>query len=240
MLSKSQIKLIKSLYQKKYRVKNSLFLVEGIKGVNEFLNSSFQLENLFATEQYLQSYNGTKGEIITDEELKKVSQLKSPNEVLAIFKIPEKSTIDLNTFSVVLDGINDPGNLGTIIRMCDWFGVEQLICSKDTVDCFNAKVVQATMGSLARVRIVYADLMSFLDKTELPSYVTIMDGKNVYASQLPEKANLIMGNEAHGVSSEILEKIEKSLTIPQFGLGKTESLNVATATAILLSEFKRS
>lgn len=239
MLSKSQIKLIKSLYQKKYRIKNGLFLVEGIKGVNEFLDSSFQLENLFATEQYLQKYNEQNAQIITDAELKKVSQLKSPNEVLAIFKIPVDNTIDFKKFSVVLDGVNDPGNLGTIIRMCDWFGVAQLVCSKETVDCYNSKVVQATMGSLTRVNIVYTDLVEFIEKSDLPSYVTLMNGENIYQVELPNVANVIMGNEANGVSASVLSQVKNSLTIPQFGSSETESLNVATATAIILSEFKR-
>ena len=136
--------------------------------------------------------------------------------------------------------MNDPGNLGTIIRLCDWFGVEQLICSENTVDCYNAKVVQSTMGSLSRVSIVYTDIKLFIQKSDLPVYAAMMDGVNVYKSQLPEKGILIMGNEANGISSEVSELVTNKITIPKFGETQlTESLNVATATAILLSEFKR-
>jgi TrmH family RNA methyltransferase len=141
---------------------------------------------------------------------------------------------------VALDAIRDPGNLGTIIRLCDWFGVQQLICSEDTADCYNPKVVQATMGSLARVQIHYVSLLEFFEATDLPIYGGFMDGKNVYSEKLPKDGIIVMGNEANGISEEIIQKITHKITIPRFGnLQKTESLNVATATAILLSEFRR-
>jgi TrmH family RNA methyltransferase len=136
--------------------------------------------------------------------------------------------------------VNDPGNLGTIIRLCDWFGISELVCSKNTVDCYNQKVVQSTMGSLTRVNISYVDLSEFLSNTQLPIYTADMEGSNVYKTSLPEKAILVMGNEANGISKEISEIVKHKLTIPRFGeIQQTESLNVATATAILLSEFKR-
>lgn len=240
MLSKSQSKLITSLYQKKYRNKHQLFIVEGIKAVNEFLNSDFNLHSLFCTSSFSHQLSEDKIEIISDSELKKISSLKNPNEVLALFQISEIKPIDSSSFTVVLDGINDPGNLGTIIRLCDWFGVTQLVCSKDTVDCFNPKVVQATMGSLARIDIQYTDIIEFLSKADLPIYTAMMDGKNVYQKTLEKEAILVMGNEANGISDDVLKLITRKISIPRFGdLQQTESLNVATATAILLSEFKR-
>ena len=141
---------------------------------------------------------------------------------------------------VALDAINDPGNLGTIIRLCDWFGIEELVCSFQTVDCYNTKVVQATMGSLTRVNINYVDLPEFLSQTQLAIFGTYMDGDNLYKSTLPGSGVLVMGNEANGISDAVSKVVTTRLTIPRFGdLKSTESLNVATATAILLSEFKR-
>lgn len=238
-LSKNQLKLITSLQQKKYRTLNNLFIAEGTKVVNEFLNSNFELEHLFCVDSLLfkNIENLTQ---ISELELKKISSLKTPNNVLAIFKIPEKSTLVNDGFIVALDGINDPGNLGTIIRLCDWFGVDQLICSSNTVDCYNSKVVQASMGSLTRVSIIYTNLETYLENSSLPKYASLMEGENVYKSELPKNAVLVMGNEANGISKTILNLLSKTISIPRFGeVQETESLNVATATAILLSEFKR-
>lgn len=239
-ISKNQIKLINSLQQKKNRTKNGLFVAEGVKVVNELLNSSLKIHALFATDDFTtDNYNGTITNI-TAQELKKVSNLKTPNKVLGIFEIPETKPREGNGLIIALDAVNDPGNLGTIIRLCDWFGVEQLICSKDTVDCYNPKVVQSTMGSLTRISIQYVDLPNYIENTNLPVFTADMDGQNVYAVNLPQEAILVMGNEANGISTEIRSLIDNALTIPRFGdLQQTESLNVATATAILLSEFKR-
>lgn len=240
MLSKTQIKLITSLHQKKYRNKHQLFVTEGIKAVNELLKSDFVLDTLFCTEDFSHTLPDDKTQIITTAELKKISGLKNPNEVLGLFKIPKKKAIETSIFTVVLDEVNDPGNLGTIIRLCDWFGITQLICSKNTVDCYNAKVVQATMGSLTRISIIYTDILPYFKTTDLPIYAAMMDGENVYTSVLKKEAILVMGNEANGIRDEILEIITNRISIPRFGiLQKTESLNVATATAILLSEFRR-
>ena len=141
---------------------------------------------------------------------------------------------------LALDDIRDPGNLGTILRLCDWFGIKQIICSKETVDIYNPKVVQATMGSIARVNVNYVDLKTFIAEANVPVFGTFMDGENIYQSNLPQSGIIIMGNEANGISSEIEKIVTSRLTIPRFGeLQKTESLNVATATAIILSEFKR-
>ncbi|MDG1041041.1 MAG: RNA methyltransferase [Polaribacter sp.] len=240
-LSKNQIKLITSLQQKKYRQKHKLFIAEGVKVVNEFLNSSFSVAHVFATEDFARSSELENIVLISESELKKISQLKNPNKVLGLFKIPDEYVADNLEFTLALDAVNDPGNLGTIIRLCDWFGVQQLVCSLTTVDCYNQKVVQASMGSLTRVQIMYTDLEDFLKSTKLPSFIADMDGSNVYATKLPEAAVLVMGNEANGVSDAIRSIIDAKIAIPRFGNKQvTESLNVATATAILLSEFKRS
>jgi len=239
-ISKNQLKLITSLSQKKYRQKNSLFIAEGIKVVNELLNSSFNVDILFATDDFETTISSDKIVRISEKDLQKISNLKSPNKVVGLFKIPEEKKLQEKGLTIVLDAINDPGNLGTIIRLCDWFGVTQLICSKDTVDCYNSKVVQASMGSLTRISIKYIDLENYLQETNLPTFIADMNGENVYSSTLPKEAILVMGNEANGVSDELKTLIKNKVSIPRFGeTQETESLNVATATAILLSEFKR-
>lgn len=238
-LSKNHIKLITSLSQKKYRQKHKLFVAEGVKVVNELLNSSLQVKTIFCTDDFSvnEEINVVK---VSESELKKISNLKTPNKVVGLFYIPEQVLPSANTFTLALDDVNDPGNLGTIIRLCDWFGVEQLVCSKNTVDCYNEKVVQASMGSLTRISVKYVDLVTFLSKAELPVFTADMKGENIYNTNLPKEAILVMGNEANGISNAVRELISNQLTIPRFGkIQETESLNVATATAIMLSEFKR-
>ncbi len=238
MLSKSQIKLISSLKQKKYRLQYGLFVVEGVKTIKELLHSELVLESLYTTDPL--NFNTKQVEIVSESELKRISFLKSPNKALGLFKIPKPKEINFNDLIVVLDDVRDPGNLGTIIRLCDWFGVKDLVCSQETVDCFNPKVIQATMGSVTRVNVTYLDLSKFLNETKLPSFGTFMSGTPVYSMDLPKKGILILGNEANGISSEIESLVSKKISIPRFGdLQSTESLNVATAAAIFLSEFKR-
>ncbi len=240
MVSKNQIKLIKNLYQKKYRNLHNLFVIEGEKGVLEFLNSNFKIHNLFCTSDFNTKNNINEYQIISEAELKKMSFLKTPNKVVAIFNKPQQKAIVNNGLTVVLDKINDPGNLGTIIRLCDWFKITQLICSNDTVDCFNPKVVQATMGSLTRINVVYTDIDIFLKTANLPIFASTMEGQNIYKTKLPKRSILIMGNEANGISETILNLSSQKIAIPRFNNNnKPESLNVATATAILLSEFCR-
>ena len=240
-LSKNHIKLITSLQQKKYRQKHKLFVAEGVKVVNELLNSTFEVEQLFTTADFMVSSEIKNVVLVSETELKKISQLKNPNKVLGLFKIPAEKITENKGLIVALDAINDPGNLGTIIRLCDWFGVQKLVCSTTTVDCYNQKVVQASMGSLTRLEIIYTDLEAFLNQTKLPSFIADMDGENVYKSSLPKEAILVMGNEANGVSDVIRNIVDAKISIPRFGkTQETESLNVATATAILISEFKRS
>lgn len=237
-LSKNHLKLITSLSQKKYRHKYKLFVVEGVKVVQEFLNSSYELEILFSTESsfsYLDSFIE-----VSEQELKKISSLKTPNKVIALFKIPVEKNSSPSGLIVALDAINDPGNLGTIIRLCDWFGIDQLLCSKETVDCYNTKVVQSSMGSLTRVAISYIDLKEYLTSVSIPVFIADMDGDNIYEMKPPASAVLVMGNEANGISNSIKQIVSTKITIPRYGNSQlTESLNVATATAILLSEFRR-
>lgn len=238
MLSKNEIKYINRLGSKKYRLKENCFVVEGIKTINELLQSNLVLQHLYTTESF--NIDAKDETIISESDLRRISFLKNPNKALAVFQIPNKEIVEENNLILALDEVRDPGNLGTIIRLCDWFGIKHLVCSKQTVDCYNPKVLQATMGSIARVKVSYLDLKSFLENTNLPVFGAFMDGDNVYKYQLPEKGVLVMGNEANGISDEISRIIDARISIPRFGdLQATESLNVATATAILLSEFRR-
>jgi TrmH family RNA methyltransferase len=240
MVSKNQIKLITSLQQKKYRIANKLFFAEGVKGIQELLDSNFELEHLYTTQDDFGQVFNEKKTIITENDLRKISALATPNSCLALFKMPSEKPIMQTGLIVALDSIRDPGNLGTILRLCDWFGIQQVLCSTETVDLFNPKVVQATMGSIARVNVNYINLDAFLTQTTMPIFGTFMDGTSIYQSVLPEQGIIIMGNEANGISASLEKLVQNRLTIPRFGdLQKTESLNVATATAIVLSEFRR-
>ncbi len=240
MVSKNEIKLITSLQQKKYRNKHQLFVVEGVKSVNEFVQSGFDSYKIYTTDKHLLGISSSLIQEVTYQEIKKLSSFKTASDIIGIFRIPKFELLNTQKLQLVLDGIKDPGNLGTIIRLCDWFGLSQLICSKDTVDCFNPKVVQASMGSLSRIQVVYVDIKMYLEKAAQPVYISEMHGKNVYHQTLDKSAILVMGNEANGISNTIKGLADQRIAIPGFGENsRTESLNVATATAILLSEFKR-
>lgn len=241
MVVKSQLKFIKSLYQKKYRNQNGLFIAEGKKMVTELLRSKIKSHSIYTTDHDFTTKKETDIYYITEKDLLRISAQKSPNKMLGIFEIPSPEPIDFTDWVVVLDAIQDPGNLGTIIRLCDWFGIENLICSRDTADCYNSKVLQATMGSIARVNIVYANITEVLKKTTTAVFGTYMNGNSVYTESLPEKGVLILGNEGSGISEKVgnLVADENRLGIPQYGEKTTESLNVATATAIFLSEIRR-
>ena len=240
MVSKNQIKLITSLQQKKYRVANQMFFAEGIKVVNELLASNFELVHLYTTENDFQTVSNENKTLIDQADLRKITALATPNSCLALFKMADVKPIVTDGLVMALDSIRDPGNMGTILRLCDWFGIQQIVCSKETVDVYNPKVVQATMGSLTRVNVAYVDLKEFITSTELAVLGTFMDGENIYKTELPENGIIVMGNEANGISKEIEAIVSQRLSIPRFGsVQKTESLNVATATAIVLSEFKR-
>lgn len=238
MVSKSQIKLITSLLQKKYREKHGLFVAEGTKIIRELIHASFRIHSLFSIDD-----SGIENESyqqVSKEELQKISFLKTANTALAIFYIPQPKEFIEKGVIVALDAIRDPGNLGTIIRLCDWYGIGQLVCSLDTVDCFNPKVVQAAMGSTARININYLDLSEFILDSDIPAYGGCMNGDSAYEVDFPEDFIIILGNEANGISEKVMRSLTKKITIPQFGvIQETESLNVATATAILLSEICR-
>jgi TrmH family RNA methyltransferase len=241
MLSKNQIKTLTGLQQKKYRKQHKLFFAEGIKVVQELLNSNFELHQIYTTQDIFITIPKDKVTIITSDELKKISVLTTPQACLALFTMPDEKPVGDDGLVVALDDVRDPGNLGTIIRLCDWFGIKHLVCSAECVDVYNPKVVQATMGSLARVNVVYADLYDYINNSPLPAFGTFMDGHNIYNEALPQKGIIIMGNEANGISTEIESLAKHRIAIPRFGdLQQTESLNVATAAAIILSEFRRS
>jgi TrmH family RNA methyltransferase len=239
MLSKNQVRFIRGLRLKKNRKSEGLFLAEGKKVVDELLQSDFQLNKLFYTEDYAPPESATAQEV-SSRELKSLSSFATPNQVLGVFRIPESGPVAETGIALALDEVNDPGNLGTIIRLCDWFDVPQILCSLNTVDCFNPKVVQASMGSLSRVKINYLDLPDYLSHTNRSIYGTFMEGESLYSTTFDKNAILVMGNEANGISEEVRKLVSKEVSIPQFGKVKSaESLNVAMATAIFLSELRR-
>jgi len=240
MVSKNQIKFITSLQHKKYRIMHHFFIAEGVKVIQEFLDSNYVLEHLYETDFLFEQVSASQKTLIKEDDMKRITAFSSASSCLAIFKIPSPTKIMDNGVIVALDDIRDPGNLGTIIRLCDWFGISQIVCSQETVDVYNPKVIQATMGSISRVSINYIDLKDYVSKSKLPVYGTFMEGNNVYSEELPGEAIIILGNEANGISKELEKIIENKLSIPRFGsIQKTESLNVASAAAIFLSEFKR-
>lgn len=247
MISKNKIKYIRSLELKKNRNKEGKFVAEGFKVVDDLL--ALQPADLIvATGEWLRGKHfGAETEVIevTNEELKKVSFLQHPQQVLAVFRQATSGDYSINTseLSLALDGVQDPGNLGTIIRVADWFGVGAIWCSPDTADCWNPKVVQATMGSIARVAIHYAPLVPLIDALDkdCPVYTTQLDGENIYETTLKPHGVIVMGNEGNGVTEEVRRRATRPLLIPNFPQGRTtaESLNVAIATALVLGEFRR-
>lgn len=239
MVSKKQIKLIKSLQQKKFRNQYGLFVVEGIKLVQELLDSDFKVNGIFTTDLSVINSHDQSVELVTEAELRKMSGLTNPNRILGVFEIGKTGIPEVEDWILAVDELRDPGNLGTIIRLCDWFGIKNIVCSKNTVDCYNPKTLQATMGSIARVQVGYTNLEDFLRKTDLPVFGAFMKGEAIQITKIPKKGILVMGNEANGISAEIQALVSKKLSIPQFGKPSAESLNVASATAILLYEIRR-
>jgi TrmH family RNA methyltransferase len=245
MLSKSQINLLKSLQHKKFRREHGFFIVEGHKSIAEFVDSAYQIEAIYHTTTFDSKVLKLSQKInfceISVTELEKISSLKTPQEVLALIKTPNWPALQHDQlkgkFSLVLDGIQDPGNMGTIIRIADWFGINNIICSDDTVDAYNPKVVQACMGSLARVKVHYIPLVDFLTKIKLPVFGALLDGENIYDTDFGKEGLVIMGNEGNGLRPEIAKLVSKAITIPR--IGKAESLNVAIATALFCSEITR-
>lgn len=247
MISKNQLKLIHALEQKKQRKKHDLFLVQGEKNVAELFNSNFIIKEIFATSAYINKNNAllsAKGLLnitfcATEEELKKAGTLVSNNSVLAIVecKMAELPIIGAKQLILVLDQVGDPGNLGTIIRVADWYGIKQIVCSPDCADFYNPKVIAATMGSFARVQISHTALPEYLHQQTAPIYGAFLEGQNIHKATLSKSAFIVMGSESHGISSEVAEFITDKITIPNFG--QAESLNVAMATGIILDNFNR-
>lgn len=237
MLTAHTIKTIQSLDKKKYRQKYNLFLVEGNKIIKELPNSDYEIENLYSTDPENITFKTVNIEKILPSDLKKISFLQHPKDSVAICKIPESKILKDVKIQLILDGIQDPGNLGTIIRLADWFGIEQIICSNDTVDVYNPKVIQATMGSFLRVNVFYTDLEEYLEEYQYPIFGTDMNGENIYEAEFPEKFSLVFGNEGNGLRPSTEDLISTMITIPRFGRSQsTESLNVSMSAGIILGE----
>ncbi len=245
MLSKSQISFIKSLHQKKFRKEHSLFIIEGIKSIIEFIPSAYQIHSIYFLAQYESLLPKLPPNIklfeVNNAELEKISTLQAPQGILALVNIPEITPFDKgtlnNNFSLVLDGIQDPGNLGTIIRTADWFGFKNVICSLNTVEVYNPKTVQSTMGSLCRVNVSYQDLPVWLSDIKIPIFGAMLDGNSLYQTKWGTEGLVILGNEGQGVSPEVNKMINHPVTIPR--VGGAESLNVAVSAAIFCADISR-
>ena len=245
MISKSQIGFIKSLHQKKNRKEHNLFIVEGLKSILEFINSDYIIDSVYYTEKLMPKLSNLSRNIkfheLSFEELSKISTLSTPQAILALIKVPEQQALNAqglkNCFHIALDGVQDPGNLGTIIRTADWFGLNTIICSNDTAEVYNPKVVQASMGSLARMNIIYTDLGEFLNSAKLPVFGALLDGKSIYQTNFGNEGIILLGNEGNGIRADLIQKIDYPVTIPRYG--KAESLNVAISASIFCSEIRR-
>ena len=237
MLTAHTIKILQSLDKKKFRQKYNLFLVEGNKTILELPNSNFKIKEIFSTEPINFISDDVKFTQVTENELKRISFLRNPKDSVAVCELLEEEKFTEVDFQLILDGIQDPGNMGTIIRLADWFGIEQIVCSEDTVDFYNPKVIQATMGSFTRVKIVYRNLEEYLSSTKNTNIGTDMEGENIYTFEKPKKVNLILGNEGNGMRPTTEDLINKKISIPRFGKSQsTESLNVSMAAGIILGQ----
>ncbi len=242
MLIKSQVKYIQSLSHKKLRDSEGVFVAEGPKLINELLSAGLPLQQLYAVKEWIAEHGRQLAGAVTEItplELERISLLQTPNQVLGIFKKPvfTATTPARNTLSLMLDTIQDPGNLGTIIRCADWFGISQVFCSVDCADAYGPKVVQSTMGSIARVQVVYGDLPALLQaEPELPTYAAVLNGTDLRKMPPIKEGVLIIGNESKGISAEMLALCRNHITIPRHG--QAESLNAAVATGIILSHIK--
>ncbi|MEE4286978.1 MAG: RNA methyltransferase [Mariniphaga sp.] len=251
MIGKNKLKLIKSLAQKKYRLKENSFLAEGDKIVKEVIESGIKVKELFATTNFIsenKKHLDNVGHVVesTSEGIKKASLLQQPQNCLAICELPTEPQIPSNPKGIFLylDGIQDPGNLGTIIRTCDWFGMKYLLCSPDTADVYNPKVIQASMGSFTRVKTIYMPfnaLSANLQKSEITVYGTFLEGENIYTKNFSENALVILGNEGRGIRNEVANNVRYRINIPSFNPSenRAESLNVAITAAIICNEFAR-
>ena len=245
MLSKNEVKYIQSLGHKKRRDEERLFLMEGSKVVAELLTHySSHVVRLYATETFFQQHPSAKNivqhHIVSEDELARISQLQTPNQALALLHYFEEFTPEapFTDWSLVLDGIRDPGNMGTIIRLADWFGIKTIICSPDCAEIYNPKVVQATMGSIMRVTVLEKELSSFLANQQLPVVGAVLGGEELSSFEFPKAGFLVIGNESNGIREDVISLLTDKLMIPRFG--EAESLNAAIATSIFLWELKRS
>ncbi len=242
MLTKADIQLIRSLSDRRARQESGLFVVEGMKLAAELAASGMRIRRIFATEAC--SLPGIACERVAPREMERISHLKTPSPVLALVELPRRD-LDPATLSgclsLALDGVQDPGNLGTIIRLADWFGIRDIVCSENSADCFNPKVVQATMGAISRVRVHYTNLEEALKGVRGPVYGTFLEGENIHSAALSADGIIVMGSEGRGVSPGVERLITRKLFIPPWpaDAATSESLNVATATAIICSEFRR-
>ena len=232
MITNSELKYIKKLGRKKYRNLHSHFVVEGDKVFNDFFDSNIPMFKSYSTHKI----KGQNSIIVTDSCMKRMTFLKNPSNVLGIFSIPKKKKAPINEKVLVLDNVSDPGNLGSIIRLCDWFGFKNVVCSNKTVDCYNPKVVQSSMGSLARVNIFYEDLKSYLSKVSIPVYGTFLNGELINNVTFPNEFVLIFGNESNGISQSINKFVNHKITIAKGSKSVVNSLNITSATAILMNE----
>lgn len=238
------IKWVHSLAQKKNRDNERCFVAEGTKCVLDTLGA-FRLRGLFCTENWLRNHNIEDADVVSSSQIERMSMLKTPTEVIAVYEMPDYD-VDLSetvrSLNLALDNVQDPGNLGTIIRIADWFGINDIYCSVDTVDVYNPKVVQATMGAISRVRVHYCDLPGlFGTLKDVPVFGTFLDGDSIYEEKLGSNGFIVMGNEGKGISPEVEKYVDKRLLIPSYPVGvvTSESLNVGMATAIVVSEFRR-
>ena len=235
MITKNQIKLIKSLRLKKNRIQSGFFIAEGEKIIDELIESKLEVVNIFSSSE---KYNISDNYIhISSSQLKQISNLITPNKVLGLFKIPKISEIDFNSNIIALEEINDPGNLGTIIRLCDWFGIKNIICSSNSVDCYNPKVIQASMGSIYRVNISYMDFHKFLDSKNYNTVAADLEGQNLRDFNFFENQIIFFGSESNGFSKKLSSQIDHKITIQRYN-DNVESLNLATSVGIILSELK--
>ena len=230
MLSKNQLKRYAKLKQKKYRDLEGLFIAEGVKLVKDLIRRGVRADQLIKA---IGSAEEGDYQLLPREEFKRLSSLDNPSGVLGVFQKPSIDEQE-GTWIIALDGIRDPGNLGTILRCADWFGISRVICSLDTVDCYNPKTVQASMGSVASVSVDYCDLAGFLKASELPVYGTFMAGKALSEVELPEKGILVLGNEGQGIRENLMPVIDHQLKIGKHPNAKAESLNVAAAAAVFM------
>ncbi len=245
MISKQKQKLIKSLQLKKYRKQSQNFLIEGEKSVLELLDSRFKINTILATYHFIEAHQDLFSEKtyelfeVSDQILNQLSSLTTNTVALAVAEIPDSEPliIDSQSYIPVYDNLQDPGNLGTIIRICDWYGLDKIILSEDSVDFYNPKVIQASMGSFTRVDAYYVNIQKFFQKVKLPVIGTVLEGENIYDFKWPQKAFLLFGNESKGISHQLNEIIDRKVTIPR--IGNAESLNVGVATAIIIDNMLR-